>query len=578
VGQSTSYWYTMVVMEARKYRPRPHVPGLRRCWYNLPSTELIACLRKISGGPTLDWSIIQPLFLGANADVAIFLDCCYAGQAMRSRASRMVEFLTATDKDQYTPIGHGKWPSFTKALIRELRQMKPGTNLTIRELHNRLIKAETGLAKQPFYASLSEDSHFGSIALRIWEKLESVSEVVKFAIPPQSPKEVSSLYLRLSTSGPLDDRTRETLVTWMTRDSPSAIADLQLIDHALSNAESLNDLGSEIVETSESSNRLLKTFISKNVRKEGEALLNALRDAISITDVDRDLDPVDIIDNINQKSDQFLTFLSGNLTQFDKHSLQILKAKNTANEELASRISMRLAILEDNVSLKECTVSFEDRPLPEQHLRLGKIGNASVLVEYWYHDEVDADGYTRFQTQLARTSALLSEPKSPAFRIFPSEGYLHESLHGPRFGLIYRLPDALGLRKFIPLSELFSKVRVFPLDLRLRLSRVISNALLQLHSIGWLHKGIRSDRILVFVKGADSDNEASYTTYDFENPYLIGFDSCRPTDRETLSSVDFNFAANLYRHPERWGRPTVSFQRYHDIFALVSFEVDNHGK
>lgn len=31
---------------------------------------------------------------------------------------------------------------------------------------------------------------------------------------------------------------------------------------------------------------------------------------------------------------------------------------------------------------------------------------------------------------------------------------------------------------------------------------------------------------------------------------------------------DFDY--NLYRHPERWHKPSLRFERYHDLYALVS--------
>ena len=103
--------------------------------------------------------------------------------------------------------------------------------------------------------------------------------------------------------------------------------------------------------------------------------------------------------------------------------------------------------------------------------------------------------------------------------------------------------------------------------------RLSVQALLELHSIGWFHKGLRSDNVLVFFNGNDlSTEESSRKAYDIENPYLIGFDSCRPSDGKTPPVVGFTLYANLDRHPERWGRPT-GFQRYHDLYSLVSFRI-----
>ena len=125
-------------------------------------------IRKISGGPWLDWAIIQPLFLGANCDVAILLDCCFAGQAVRSRLQNHVEFLAATDKDQFTPTGQlANRPSFTKVLTQELGLvLREAGHITLSELHHRMLRKEAGLVKQPFYAILSRSSSGAGIRAR----------------------------------------------------------------------------------------------------------------------------------------------------------------------------------------------------------------------------------------------------------------------------------------------------------------------------------------------------------------------------------------------------------------------------
>jgi hypothetical protein len=99
------------------------------------------------------------------------------------------------------------------------------------------------------------------------------------------------------------------------------------------------------------------------------------------------------------------------------------------------------------------------------------------------------------------------------------------------------------------------------------MSKSLCEGLLHLHSIGWLHKGIKSDKITTFSKitndGNSDSKQPSHEKYDFDNPYFIGFDCSRATDAETWSTVDFTTKENIYRHPERWGIP-IRFERHHD--------------
>src|SRR5947207_12660156 len=109
--------------------------------------------RLIEGGPTLNWASIQPVLLEARCDIALFLDCCNAGQAVRPHVSHSVEFLAAANKDQMTPAGHvSRWPSFTKALIEETpRCLKDDGFVTLPELQKRMVRHESGLRCQPLY-------------------------------------------------------------------------------------------------------------------------------------------------------------------------------------------------------------------------------------------------------------------------------------------------------------------------------------------------------------------------------------------------------------------------------------------
>ena len=126
------------------------------------------------------------MFLGANSDVAILLNCCYAGQAIRSRPWQNVEFLAATDKDQYTPTGrHAGRPSFTNVLCQELVKMLQEESLvTLPGLQRRMLRKDGGTIKQPFYVSLSKDHSARAIRLTKWKPSEE-NYLLEYPHPPR---------------------------------------------------------------------------------------------------------------------------------------------------------------------------------------------------------------------------------------------------------------------------------------------------------------------------------------------------------------------------------------------------------
>jgi hypothetical protein len=66
------------------------------------------------------------------------------------------------------------------------------------------------------------------------------------------------------------------------------------------------------------------------------------------------------------------------------------------------------------------------------------------------------------------------------------------------------------------------------------------------------------------------DASATLPALDLEKPYLLGFEYARAGDAGTILEEDHQLQNNLYRHPDRWGRPTIRFEKSHDIYALMS--------
>lgn len=439
-----------------------------------------------------------------------------------------------------------------------------------------MVRAELGLVKQPFYIALSEDHSAGKIRLTRWEDIMIPPQTMTPTTPRPAVEQAASLFLRLSLFAPLDASGRQLLSKWMTRDSPSAIQDIQIIEQTVSQAEAVEDLGQAVISPDKNtSSGSLLPLLSDQAQQEGMKLFDALRDAMSMPESYQflEIDATEIINDINRKSDELITFLIDCLTSLEPEPLKSLIARDVyGTKDLASRISMRLSLLQEEVAQDMCKVDFNDRAEAGQYLRVGKQAGIAVLVEYCYYESASEQEFARISKQVAKISALLGESKSKAFRILPGKGYLHETLHGRRFGLIYQLPSEIGDQSVITLSKFIAQVKTLPLELRYRLASCLCEAVLHLHSIGWFHKSIKADNIILLSKTNSSHADTiSHETYDIEHPYLIGFDRSRPSDAETWSAVDFNAENNIYRHPDRWGRP-VRYERHHDIYALVSWQ------
>ena len=529
----------------------------------------------------------------------ILLDCCYAGQAARGRTSRYVELLAATDKDQMTSTGNHKWPSFTKVLLAEMKAMLSRDGLVILHgLHSRLVEESAGLLRQPFYVCLSgRDGSAGSI------KLSKFGELVPASNPSTS---LGSVCLRLSLVDSLDVDASAALVKWLTRDSPSSIQDIQLVDQALSDAQEARNLCEYLVPSSRKYKGLTRSatgqvplpIISDRGQQETKRMEGELRRALSRV-LPGGLMPSStttingILSAVNQVTANLVSFVTDSLGDLNSVTAQTLlqqhqqttstnqASSNPIMDDLRSRISMRLALLSNNPPNIPISVSFSDTPSKQQRLRIGKSSDTTVIVEYVYYDESEQqeNAQKNLWHQANRILALHSEPKTPSFRSLHGIGILRETLCGPRYGFVYSLPSHLaGTKplKFALLSDLLAQLKVVPLEARIATARALCDAVLHLHSIGWYHKNLRSVNVIIFgtseteikSKGEEKRGRENSTNWDLTNPYLIGFDCSRPSDAETRNTVDFSIKDNIYRHPERWGR-SARFDKRHDLYALV---------
>ncbi len=113
------------------------------------------------------WSNIQPKLQQGEADVVLFLDCCYAGQAARDHGSHgpRVDLLAAAGMGVKTFAPSSQ--SFTTALIKELKRALEGRKgVSIEQLCRNLARAEARLIATPVYVPI-EIGHQRSIRLEV---------------------------------------------------------------------------------------------------------------------------------------------------------------------------------------------------------------------------------------------------------------------------------------------------------------------------------------------------------------------------------------------------------------------------
>lgn len=196
--------------------------------------------------------------------------------------------------------------------------------------------------------------------------------------------------------------------------------------------------------------------------------------------------------------------------------------------------------------------------------------------------------------RVQKLAALLRKDENPAvFRLPHCLGYFDDAQHDPhkdqeqsnpdtkfakgledipepwfRFGFVFAKPrDIHPLVKPASLFQLLHQVRKPSLNSRVELAKILANCIHYLHSVNWLHKGLRSHNVIFFPGEADEQGNGKV---DYARPYLSGFDYARPAWREEMTEAPpANPEYDIYKHPrvlrviDRRG-----YRKMFDIYSL----------
>lgn len=106
---------------------------------------------------------------------------------------------------------------------------------------------------------------------------------------------------------------------------------------------------------------------------------------------------------------------------------------------------------------------------------------------------------------------------------------------------------------------------------RVALAKALANCILYLHSVNWLHKGLRSHNIIFFPLSSHGVQKGRSTDLDYSKPYLSGFDFARPArpgefTEQPADDVEFT----MYRHPSTlsMGPERPAYRKSFDIYSF----------
>lgn len=177
-----------------------------------------------------------------------------------------------------------------------------------------------------------------------------------------------------------------------------------------------------------------------------------------------------------------------------------------------------------------------------------------IWVEWRKYGKHNADEQTlkTLYKRAAGIAELLSQDKPEQFRTLKCTGFFHEPVKAA-FGIVFEIPlrveyDINSLR-LVSLDKLIAqtadKYSLWPdLDDRFWLASTLAASILQLHTVGWFHKGLNASNIVFFSKESVGQGRQSV-----REPFLVGFNHSRPDDPLAFTSGVSDTALRDYQHP-----------------------------
>lgn len=176
----------------------------------------------------------------------------------------------------------------------------------------------------------------------------------------------------------------------------------------------------------------------------------------------------------------------------------------------------------------------------------------------------------RTGTKVKSLARLLHQPKEQIFRIPHCYGWSY-SPQSSTISYFFEasVQNSIGSGssnlKPLCLSDLLRRSDLKPeLGFKYALACKLATSIAQLHMVQWLHESFRSDNI-VFL---DQEDPAGRLDCSSLEPLVLGFEFSRQENDFSDGLPDYLPARDIYRHPQRQGRPERRFSKIHDIYSL----------
>ncbi|EFQ96950.1 serine/threonine protein kinase [Nannizzia gypsea CBS 118893] len=271
-----------------------------------------------------------------------------------------------------------------------------------------------------------------------------------------------------------------------------------------------------------------------------------------------------------------------------------LAARMRLERFTADAAAARMSVWKD-LEVKETELTGFGRSDDTQRFALGTFRGSTVLVELrniQQQNFCSEAAWTSSQASAGEFAAALNCLDSTVSGLLKCTGFFYSPIPAPSFVHMYLLPREKQISGAISSFKDLLKLRdaggrrqklLYTLNERLEFAKRLATAVMFVHGIGWVHKAITSQNVLLVGRrrsasaGGQEDttcdrsrSSSATTKWSLSSPYLVGFEVARNNDSETIPSGPrrLPLARSLYLHPALQGDDHVRFNMAYDVYSL----------
>ncbi|KAI1457219.1 hypothetical protein F4805DRAFT_198640 [Annulohypoxylon moriforme] len=209
----------------------------------------------------------------------------------------------------------------------------------------------------------------------------------------------------------------------------------------------------------------------------------------------------------------------------------------------------------------------------EEKFGVLKWDSKAMLVEYRSYapeSPVPVEMDSRTHDLVDKLAKLLCQPKEVVFRTPSCWGWARQ-MQFNRVAFMFSIPEGSEPQPKSLYHILGSGSQPPSLGQRFALALQLARCISHLQLVKWVHKSFRSENVLFFPPKIDRNADSLPILegdLDFSEPWVLGYEFSRPEAYFSQGQSDRCPTRDVYRHPDRQGRPTKLFNKIHDIYSL----------